>query len=221
MKTIQERLSDFITSTQSTVTSFASEIGTSQPSLSAILNGTRPLSRGMIARINQAYPSLNADWLLTGEGDMLRAQEALVPMDVPPTPAANFTKGVPYYNVDFVLGFDEQGFPSAESPECLIYMPKYSKATLWCNATGNSMTPEINNGDLIALKKVEDPSIVIYGEIYGIITRNGLRTIKRIGKSKEKGCYRLIPTNKEYDDQDLPKSDILYLYQVIGSLHSF
>ena len=79
----------------------------------------------------------------------------------------------------------------------------------------------INNGDTIAMRRIEDFSFLTFGDIYGIITTNGLRTIKRIGRSADPKCYRLIPTNKEYDEQDIPKDMILIVYRVMGAMKSF
>lgn len=121
----------------------------------------------------------------------------------------------------FECGFNELTAPNSENPEYLINMPGYENATLWCNASGTSMKPEINNGDIIALRRIDDISFLTFGDIYCIITTNGLRTIKRLGKSTIPGCYRLIPTNKEYDEQDIPLDKILIVYRVLGAMKAF
>lgn len=133
----------------------------------------------------------------------------------------SFTKGVPYYDEDFVLGFNEMGFPNSENPEFLISIPKFRNATLWCNATGHSMEPEINNGDIVALELVEDPSFLLMGEIYAIVTTNGLRTIKRIKKGSTADTYTLVPSNREYDSQEIPRNKILRVFKVLGNMHGF
>jgi hypothetical protein len=156
---------------------------------------------------------ISETWLLTGEGEMF--------VDNKPTPEISYTDGVPYYDEIFECGFEELTAPSSESPDFLIRMPGYEKATLWCNASGQSMEPEINNGDIIALKRIDDFSFLPFGDIYGIITTNGMRTIKRLGKSSDPSCYRLIPTNKEYDEQDIPKDKILIVYRVMGAMKAF
>lgn len=153
--------------------------------------------------------NINEAWLLTGKGEMCL------------TPEKSYTDGVPYYDEDFLLGFDEILAPSNEYPEYLINMPGYEKATLWCNASGHSMEPEINNGDIIALQRIDDFSFLPYGDIYGIITTNGLRTIKRLGRSEREGYYKLIPTNKDYDAQEIPIAKIAIVYRVMGSMKAF
>ncbi len=133
----------------------------------------------------------------------------------------SYRTGVPYYDEDFVLGFNAMGFPSSENPEFLVDMPRYNNATLWCNATGHSMEPEINNGDIVALQLIDDPSFLLAGDIYAIVTTNGLRTIKRIGRGESEDSYKLLPTNKNYEAQDIPKKMILRVFKVLGNLHSF
>ena len=105
-------------------------------------------------------------------------------------------------------------------PEYLIDFKKYNEATCWCNVTGHSMEPEINNGDIIALKRIDDFSFLPLGEVYAIVTKNGMRTIKRIGPSESEDCYSLVPTNKapEYGVQVLRKDMILAIFQVLGCM---
>lgn len=163
--------------------------------------------------VEMSTAEINEKWLLTGEGEMYAEDE--------PTPEISYTEGVPYYDEMFECGFNELIAPNSEKPEYLIKMPGYEKATLWCNASGQSMAPEINNGDIIAMRRIDDFSFLTFGDIYGIITTNGLRTIKRVGRSADPNCYRLIPTNKEYDEQDIPKDKILIVYRVMGAMKAF
>ena len=138
-------------------------------------------------------------------------------------PEKNLKKGVPYYNVDFVGGFDIMVNDQTVNPDYLIDFPKYNRATCWCNITGHSMEPEINHGDIIALRKIEDIRFLPLGEIYAIVTKNDMRTVKRIGPSKNPNSYMLIPTNKspEYGPQELMKEDILFVFEVMGCMKRF
>lgn len=162
--------------------------------------------------IDMASPQINIDWLLTGRGKMLEKEA---------TYEISYTEGVPYYDEDFMLGFEEVGTPNSENPDFLIRMPGYERATLWCNASGHSMEPEINSGDIIALQRIEDFSFLPYGDVYGIITTNGMRTIKRLGRGSTPDTYRLIPTNHDYDEQEIKKSQIAMVYRVMGAMKGF
>lgn len=132
----------------------------------------------------------------------------------------SYTIGVPYYNVDFIGGFDLVMNDQTINPEYLINFKKYNEATCWCNVTGHSMEPEITHGDIIALKEIEDASFLPYGEVYAIVTTNNMRTIKRIGPASNPDSYSLIPTNRspEYGIQELPKNMIRHVFHVLGCM---
>lgn len=212
--TISERLAQFIDyESRMTRNAFAAKAGIDPANFSKMLKGQQTITPATVRKISEAH-DLSMDWLLTGEGPMMLERNA-------PAPIINYKEGVPYYNEDFMLGFEEIGAPDSENPDFLIRMPGYERATLWCNASGHSMEPEINNGDIIALQRVEDFSFLPFGDVYGFITANGMRTIKRLGRSERDGFYRLIPTNKEYDEQEIPINIITHVYRVMGTMKAF
>ena len=165
-----------------------------------------------IKSIEEAFPDLNIEWLLTGEGEMLKSGQ--------PVPVKSYTRGVPYYNVDFLGGFDVILNDQTVVPEFLIDFETYNRATCWCNITGHSMEPEITSGDIIALREVKDFSFLPLGEVYAIVTTNGLRTVKRLGPSSDPDRYSLVPANKspEYGVQEIPKAMIARVYEVLGCM---
>lgn len=211
---ISERILEYLTFKNMTAKALEKLCNLGNGTIKKLSEKTR---ESTIDRIVSRCPDLNKAWLLTGEGEMLKA-ETEAPED---TPEISYTDGVPYYDEFFECGFDELVPSDTRNPDFLVRMPGYDKATMWCNASGASMEPEINNGDLIAMQLIQDISFLPYGDIYGIITTNGMRTIKRLGRSSQPGCYRLIPTNKDYDEQDLPIRLIAVVYRVLGALKTF
>lgn len=211
---IIDRIETFLEIDCSSTNSFARTAGIDPGNMAKMLAGKQNITDNTLRKISQAH-GVSFEWLKYGEGDMMILEEPKS------SPEISYTDGVPYYDEMFECGFSELTAPSSENPEYLIRMPGYEKATLWCNASGQSMEPEINNGDIIALKRIDDFSFLPFGDIYGIITTNGMRTIKRLGKSSDPTCYRLIPTNKEYDEQDIPKDKILIVYRVMGAMKAF
>lgn len=209
MTTVKDRILEFITNEELTVRNFEKRVGLSNGAVSKMGNNPRSI---VVENIIKVFPKIDREWLLTGKGSMYAGEDL---------PQISYKTGVPYYNEDFLLGFEELSSPSNENPEYLINMPGYEKATLWCNASGHSMEPEINNGDIIALQRIEDFSFLPFGDVYGIITTNGMRTIKRLGRGSQDGYYRLIPTNKEYDEQELPINKIALVYRVMGTMKAF
>ena len=212
---INERIREILSNVfHGNVTAMAKATYINRNTLNSII-GEKEVTPGydVIRRIvEMSTPQIDIDWLLTGEGEMCVDNQK---------PQKSYNTGVPYYDEDFLLGFDEILAPSNEHPEYLINMPGYEKATLWCNASGHSMEPEINNGDIIALQRIDDFSFLPFGDVYGFVTTNGMRTIKRLGRSDRDGYYRLIPTNKEYDTQEIPINKIALVYRVMGAMKAF
>lgn len=208
---IKERFKKFIAYKRLSQRRFQASIGVSSSYINGITDG---IGAEVLRKVSIEYPELNTDWLLTGNGEMLDPQQSFI------EPAINYTKGVPYYNVDFIGSFDIVMNDQTVNPEYLIDFQQYNEATCWCNVTGHSMEPEITHGDMIALKKIEDTSFIPFGEVYAIITTNGMRTIKRIGPASQPENYSLIPTNKspEYGIQELPKRMIRHIYHVLGCM---
>lgn len=185
--------------------------------ISNIKNGVTDVKTEVVAELCKTFPKVNANYILTGNGSMFLDEAES------PRPIMNFEKGKPYYNVDFMCGFDLVENDQTANPDCLIWFPMYDKADCWCNATGMSMYPDICPGDIIALKEVQDfKSYIPLGEIYGVVTKEH-RTIKKVCKSEIKGCIKLVPTNqsKEFSEQDIPLNMIVRVYKVLGSLRKF
>lgn len=164
---------------------------------------------------------IDMNWLLTGEGNMIREESNKEEK----LPSVNQTyEGAPYFNVDFIGGFDLIVNNQTVNPDFYINYPPYNQpGVVWCNLTGHSMEPEISNGDIIALREVTTPiQYLPAGEIYGIVTED-YRTVKRIRLSQKEGFVRLIPSNKseEFCEQEIPISMIIRVYAVLGSIRKF
>lgn len=177
--------------------------------------GTGSIHSNTYVKIKKAWPYVNLDWIMTGDGKMLDSKPQ---RDVPSG------EGVPYYDVDFLGGFDEMLNDQTDIPTYSVdFKPYNAKGNMWVNITGESMSPRINSGDKICIRKIL-PDDIIYGEIYAIVTQGGLRTVKWVTRAAAPGLIRLIPENKDPrfgDYQDIELKDILYIYKVVGAIRSF
>lgn len=196
----------------------------------------RELGINVINKIIKTYPQVRFEWLINGEGEPLISTNSvaetlksiegdndcindIINIKVHPTHSHNTRVGVPYYNVDFSMGYDLMVNDQTTNPDYMINFQPYNLCDAWCNARGDSMSPTISSGDIIALKKIEDFHFLISGEIYAIVTVNDLRTIKRV---KDNGdSLTLVPDNKDYPEQVISKNDVRYVFQVMGSMKKF
>jgi transcriptional regulator with XRE-family HTH domain len=196
----------------------ADRMGYSRTSISKALNGYKDyLTESFMNKLYDVFPDIfNTAWLLTGKGPMLKE-------GIPETPTMNHNKGVPYYDVDFIGGFDLIHNDQTTRPAYYIDFEQYNKADCWCNVTGHSMEPMISNGDSIALKEIQDwYAFIPFGEIYAIVTTEH-RTIKRVSKASNNDSLLLIPTNEspEYQPQEIPKKLIIKVFKVLGCVKKF
>ena len=166
--------------------------------------------RQKLENVLKAYPELNREWLLYGEGEML-----ITPTTNFPTPVLA-SKGTPIYNMDATCG--EVSRPIDFAQEQIIGyvdMPNLSKDAAIIRANGESMKAKINDGDWIAVREIYDMEDIYYGMIYLILTSE-YRMLKYIRKYEpdEDNFVILRSENKDYDDIKMRKSKILRLYVV-------
>ena len=191
-----------------------------------ILQQNNGISEDNIARFLAYAPDVNIEWLLTSKGSMIKdgSTDIQISNDTTtssmPTTSMNPGIGTPYYDVDFIGGFDEVFNSQVNIPATNIVIRGFEKASLWCNVTGHSMEPKINHGDIIALHQCTLNDIQ-YGEIYAVVL-DTIRTIKTLRRSPNPDKLRFIPINtNDYDEQEFDKSRIINVFEVIGSISKF
>jgi phage repressor protein C with HTH and peptisase S24 domain len=190
-----------------------------------ILQQNNGISEDNIARFLAYASDVSVEWLITGRGEMLstmqeKKQEKSDSEEKLPKVSYNPAIGKPYYDVDFLGGFNEIVNSQVTIPTNNIVIQGFEKADFWCNVTGHSMEPKINHGDIIALHKctLED---IQYGEIYAVVL-DTLRTIKILRRSSDPKKLRFVPINTtDYDEQEYSVERIMNVFEVIGSISKF
>ena len=163
-----------------------------------------------VQKIHQAQPKLNIEWLANGIGQpWMQGEEQSAPMCV----------GRPYFNIDFLSGFDIMSCKQVPRQQEYMSVPPFdSEDIYWCNLTGESMFPKIISGARICLRHIAGGvDEIVYGKIYAIVTRNSLRAVRWIARADDEEKIRLIPENKDpkYGDyQDIYKSEVVQIFKV-------
>lgn len=226
MGNILSRIQEIASNEGITIGAMERTIGASKGVLSRAINNGTDIQAKWLSIIVENYPRYSTGWLLTGAGSMLKDDlNGIKTIDEAnpsfmPTTSMNPSVGTPYYDVDFIGGFDEVFNSQVNIPATNIVIRGFEKASLWCNVTGHSMEPKINHGDIIALRQCTLNDIQ-YGEIYAVIL-DTIRTIKILRRSPDSDKLRFIPINTEdYDEQEFDKSRIVNVFEVIGSISKF
>lgn len=226
MGNILSRIQEIASNEGITIGAMERTIGASKGVLSRAINNGTDIQAKWLSIIVENYPRYSTGWLLTGAGSMLKDDlNGIKTIDEAnpsfmPTTSMNLSVGTPYYDVDFIGGFDEVFNSQVNIPATNIVIRGFEKASLWCNVTGHSMEPKINHGDIIALRQCTLNDIQ-YGEIYAVVL-DTIRTIKILRRSPDPSKLRFIPINTEdYDEQEFDKSRIMNVFEVIGSISKF
>jgi len=201
-QTVKDRLKAFIAYKGISIRAFESSCGLSYGYVGNMRQSIQP---DKMKDISRCYPELNAGWLLTGEGSMLKT-------------AQRSSEGIPYYAVDFVALGNIDFSKMTRQPDGYIDYPTTDAALCWVDVSGKSMSPLIDAGDAIAIRKVEDwQANILYGEVYAIVTQQ-YNTVKRIRESIREGYVRFVSENPAFDAQDIPVSSVVAVYKVLGCL---
>ncbi len=217
MSTVVERLNSFIKEKGETKNSFSTKVGINPSNFNRKMKGELPFTNKDFVKIHTST-GLSLEWLEFGEGDMTAERPTIHEANKPLPPQSD---AKPFYDVDFLLGFNEAYNDTPNVPSRYISVPGYEKADFWCRTSGDSMKPFISNGDVIALREVQDwQSFLPMNEVYAVMTTNDLRTVKVVRKGSDDMHFTLHAYNEEYEDQEISKASITKVYKVMGCLKS-
>lgn len=133
------------------------------------------------------------------------------------------SEGIPIYELRASASGIESFHDEKEIPAFSVQVPGYEDCNFGMYVYGHSMYPTIENGALILCRKITDKNIILYGEIYVIVTKD-YRMVKRLQKSEIENSITCISDNGEdkkngdrrYESIELNTDKILNLYIVKG-----
>ncbi|MBI1838252.1 MAG: helix-turn-helix domain-containing protein [Flavobacteriia bacterium] len=81
---------------------------------------------------------------------------------------------------------------------------------------GSSMYPKYNSGDVVACRIINELMFIQWNKVYVIDTISQGTLIKRLKKSNDVNNVICKSDNKDYDEFEIPKSDIRTIAMVVG-----
>ena len=223
-------LAEYFKSKGVTQLAIAEKLGVSKAYVNALMTGKKAFGKSQAAKWSSEF-GISASWLLTGDGDMFTTSSSDKQSEVKREeeeyellPRITEDKGRPYYDVDFLGGYGEFADDPASAPVTyMIDYPPYNKeGVFYMNVRGDSMSPEINSGDLVALRPIEAwYDFLLLGKVYAIVTLSGQRTIKRLRRGSDSEHYTLEPINPAYESQEIPKTQIERVFEVLDGIRRY
>lgn len=208
-KTIKERTFEFIKYKGISMKEFESKCSLSTGYVTSMRKGFGPEK---LSNVLNAYPELNRDWLLYGEGEMLK--ETVEGNVVSSLDKKETRPRIPY---DAAAGTLTEAVEGVTEYQCeqLPVISAFPKYDFTIRITGKSMEPEYFAGDEVACLRVNEKQFLQWGRIHVLDTTQGI-VIKRIYDAGESILCRSY--NPEFPDFSIPKENIRSYNLVVGSL---
>jgi phage repressor protein C with HTH and peptisase S24 domain len=220
-----QRIKQYIDFKGVRVSVFEREIGMSNGSFASQLKNNKTIGVDKLENILKKYADINAEWLLTGQGSMLKLDiesEVEVEMRELENKKSDFQE-IPLYNIQTVAGivdlFDRN---ENQVPVDYIKIPKITECDGALYITGDSMYPLVKSGDIVVYKKINNPeNNIIWGEMYVAYVQNDGNEyfFSRYLKRSERESYvEFVSQNDHHQSVEFPISSIKALALVKASV---
>ena len=221
---MNKRLKKFLDSEDISVRQFESMIGSSDGKIAKFMATNSSLKSDTLNKIMEVFPQLSIEWLLTGEGEMLRSSKADPSQsDAKARPVLKeVTKGgLPLIPIDAVAGFngwDESGISELDCTHYDVPDFEMAHADFLIRVSGSSMYPKYSSGDILACRKIDEITFLQWGKIYVIDSRQGAM-VKRLFPIEGDSAMLLCKSdNPNYPPFELPKEEIRSISIVVGAI---
>lgn len=215
MSTQQERVVKLLNSRKITPYRLSKETGITQSTLSRFLNspeGKVEMYPETMERIAK-YFEVSSSWLLTGEGEMLRGNEA-EGVIVAGQKSEDDISLVPLLPIAAQGGSLNDFVVSVKENDCERVVSPIRGADFAMPVAGDSMAPEYPAGSQIFIKKINERAFIDWGKVYVLDTCNG-SVIKRVFPSDDTGKVKCISINPDYPPFEVAFEDIYGMYRVL------
>lgn len=205
---------------------------------------TKSISSDIIVGLCEAYPQVNANYILTGNGSMFKEEDKKElsdpPINLPTSSGISITseeeyrdakkKGfhlLPQVSFRFAAG-QTQLINTTEDITRYWYLPDCKDCEGIAQIVGRSMSPTLPSGCWVALKKYtlprENPNMIPFGNIFGIVIEDkdtgeyhGHIKVLRRYKEQSLSCRYWIAhsiNSEEFDDFDIEIEQVRSLWIV-------
>lgn len=214
LATSKKRLLQYLSSKHISVTVFLQETGIKR----GFLDGDKlkaSISDIFLAKIIAKYEDLNIEWLITGNGEMLKDGN-LKQYNEPQFSISQFKQRgyAPYYS-DLPLSAGLMGLANIEqreNPESWIKFPGVD-VDGWFPVIGCSMEPKIFAGDIVGVKQIDNWERIDPDKTYMIITHDD-RMIKHL-ETDDNDDSILWAVSENYSRFKIYKYEIIRIFRVV------
>ncbi len=219
---IGRKIKEYFSEIGMSQTEAAERLGVQQAAVSNQLNG-RAFGKNSATKWNAAF-GFRINWLLTGEGQMFdpadRGYDEKIKKNFQTQHELNNGSGIPVipsslFRVPEIDIYDY--VINSPKTDRLPPVPHFQQHDVFASCPGDAMAPRLYRGYLLALRKMPNDAPIINGEIYCVDTRSNGMFVRRLIRNEDNLTF--VAENKEsFPDFDLPYSDIISIFRVVGVL---
>ncbi|PUU71720.1 helix-turn-helix transcriptional regulator [Flavobacterium sp. WLB] len=190
------------------------------------LDNSSNMGTDKACKILHYYPEINSEWLLTGNGSMIKEDNTNIVImnnDRKTIDSLHVSQEIPLYDLEAVAGLREL-FSSGKPQRVLdtIKIPNLPKCDGAISVTGDSMYPLLKSGDIILYKETEFDNI-FFGEMYLLSVKlndwEEYITVKYVQKSEQgQEFVKLVSQNSHHQPKDIHISKISALALIKASI---
>ncbi|WP_347049394.1 S24 family peptidase [Flavobacterium olei] len=217
-----ERIKEYIDYMGISKYKFCNDLGFSNK----FLDNSSNMGTDKACKILHHFPDINSEWLLTGNGSMLKENKTdivIMNNDRKTIDSLHLSQEIPLYDLEAVAGLKEL-FNSGKPQRILdtIKIPNLPKCDGAISVTGDSMYPLLKSGDIILYKETEFEN-VFFGEMYLLSVKlndwEEYITVKYVQKSEQgKEFVKLVSQNSHHQPKDIHISKISALALIKASI---
>lgn len=210
---VKERLLDFLHHKRISQVEFTRMLGVSSTYVGAM---RRSISDEKMLKIRQLFPDLNPDWLLYGKGEMLQGPEAEDNMHrhfkskgvriVPLLPAAAYAGNLQAYS------------EGVRREDCEMVVTQIGSADMAIRVAGDSMEPNIPDGAVLFISRINDRTFIPWGHPLVVDTDNGVVVKCLYPGAKDSSMIEARSYNPQYPPFEIPTDSVYGLYRILGVL---
>lgn len=217
-----ERMREYIDYKGVSKYKFCNDLGFSNK----FLDNSSNMGTDKACKILHHYPEINSEWLLTGNGPMIKEDNTSVMImnnNRKTVDSLHVNQEIPLYDLEAVAGLREL-FKSSKSQRVLdtIKIPNLPKCDGAISVTGDSMYPLLKSGDIVLYKETEFENI-FFGEMYLLSVKlndwEEYITVKYVQKSDQGPEHvKLVSQNSHHQSKDIHISKISALALIKASI---
>lgn len=213
MNTVKDRTLEFIKFKGLTMKAFEQRCDLSTGYVTSMRKG---YGSEKLNNVLTAFPELNREWLLYGEGDMLSSTSSAQPQ---PSVKNERVVDDEAYKVPLVpisaLGGSLNDFNLAvKRDDCETVISPIKDIDMAIKISGDSMEPEYPSDSQVFVKKVNERAFLEWGRVYVLNTCNGI-VIKRLMPTNDPNTVLCESINPKYPPFEVNLENVNGVYRVI------